>query len=227
MKNISHLKKNKLQNNASVRSSSQNSTRGVIGELLPGDGQTFTSLTRLPKPRLFLPESWTVVTNYSIKDWFATSTTVPTFTYVTVQLSQSPLNSSFIAIFDQYMIDDAEVYILPQTTVAANPNQCGLLSSVIDVDDSTTLGSTSAADGYSSVVTSESTQGHYRHFIPHVALAAYSGAFTSYANRRFQWIDCASNTVAHYGVKLASTVTAAIVTYDLRVRFRIHFRNVH
>jgi len=126
------------------------------------------------------------------------------------------------------MIDEAEVWIYPQTSIAANSAYHGLLSSVIDVDDSTNLTTTSQADSYQSVRTAESTNTHYRHFVPHCAVAAYGGTlFTSYANQKLQWIDCASNTVPHYGVKLASSATGAIVTYDLRVRFRIHFKNVH
>ena len=41
--------------------------------------------------------------------------------------------------------------------------------------------------------------------VPHIAMAAYSGAFTSYANRQKQWIDVASADVIHYGYKYAVT----------------------
>jgi len=125
------------------------------------------------------------------------------------------------------MIDAVEVWLLPQNSSARIGNS-GLLSSVIDLDDSSNLTSFAQADDYASVVTSEQTQGHYRHFVPHIAIAAYgSSGFAGYANRSHQWIDCTSSGVPHYGVKIAASPSNSVTTsFDLRYRIHLRFRSV-
>lgn len=201
--------------------------RGARGEVLTGDGSTFTALTKLPMTRIPKPLTYELSQSFTVSSWTVSATATPTFTYVSFTLSQSNMASALTDVFDQYMIDEAEVWIMPQPSVAASSNNYGILKTVIDLDDSTSLGSLTAADEYSSVVVSEATQGHYRHFIPHVALAAYSGSFTSYANRSHQWIDAASTGVQHYGVKVAIGLTGTPITYDLHIRWHAKFRSIH
>lgn len=57
-----------------------------------------------------------------------------------------------------------------------------------------------------------------------MAVAVYSGAFTSFANAPSSWIDSGSPNVQHYGLKAAVTATAAVQTYNLQVRARVSFR---
>jgi len=71
-----------------------------------------------------------------------------------------------------------------------------------------------------------STDSHYRKFIPHVAVASYSGTFTSFTNEVAPWIDIASPSVQHYGLKTACTPTTAVVQYTARARLSVSFRNV-
>lgn len=204
------------------------SGKGVRGEILAGDGQTFTSLTALPRTKIPKLMEYRLAQSFSVDSgWFSTSTTVATFTYVNFSLSQSNQASALTDLFDQYMIDGAEVWILPRYSLASNSNNWGTLYSVIDVDDSNLLTSVAQANEYVSCVESEGTQGHYRHLVPHCALAAFSGAFTSYANVKHQWIDAASPNVQHYGIKVAASVTGIALVYDLRIRLSFRFRNVH
>jgi len=73
---------------------------------------------------------------------------------------------------------------------------------VIDYDDGTALTSANLASAYSNCVVLNPGESCERTFSPHMALAAYGGAFTSYANVSPQWIDAASTGVQHYGVKV-------------------------
>lgn len=210
------------------RKSKRHAKKGVRGEILVKDGSTFTSIVALPRIVTPTPKQYSIYQTFSIKSWHTTSAALNTFNAVFIQLAQFGQVSSFIDIFDQYMIDEAEIWISPQVSSAVSSNLGGRFTSVIDLDDATNLTTMDQADQYSSAVQSEISQGHYRHFIPHVALSAYgNGVFTSFANRSHQWIDAASTTVQHYGVKIAVDVNGGTEVYDLRVRCKINFRSVH
>jgi len=141
-------------------------------------------------------------------------------------LSSFDQATQLAAVFDQYMIESVEIWIMPQFSNASTSNFSGTLLSVIDLDDNNVLSTVAQASDYTSCVTTEVDQGHYRHFVPHVALAAYSGAFSSFANRHHMWIDAASPSVQHYGVKLAASPTGAVCTYDVNIRATLRFRSI-
>lgn len=216
------------QNNKQKQNKKQNrpSVRGARGEILPGDGKTFTSLMSVPRTVCPTPREYDITQSFSIKTWFTTSNALPTFTTLYVALSNFGDAASLTAIFDQYMIDDVEMWLFPVLSAGASTVN-GRLITVIDIDDGTNLTTMDQADQYSSSVTSELGQGHYRHFCPHIALSAYNGAFGAFANKSKQWIDAASTTVQHYGVKVAADVNANVQTFDLKIRARLRFRSVH
>lgn len=201
--------------------------RGARGEILPGDGKIFSNITSIPRTVMIGPSTYNIVSSFSVKSWHTGSITVPTFNAVSIVLSQFNDSASFTSIFDQYMISEAEVWILPEGNIASSPGLGGRVMTVIDVDDDNNLSSMAQADDYTSSVLCETSQGFYRHFVPHVAIAAYSGAFTSFANAAHQWIDAASPAVKHYGVKLAMDPGFSVAqVYDLKVRAHIKFRSV-
>jgi len=136
--------------------------------------------------------------------------------------------SSLTAVFDQYRIDELEVWfwpkIAPGTGTITDP---GLFATAVDYDDATALSTYNQALDYQNVLVSDGRQGHYHRFKPHAAIAAYSGAFTSFANQASPWIDAASTGVQHYGVKGAWTSTDTTgYTYAVQARFHMSFRNV-
>lgn len=157
-----------------------------------------------------------------------TSTTLETFSQVYVTLTNFSNASALGTLFDQYRIAEIEVWYIPQskveTTTAAQ--QVGLMFTVVDYDDTTSLASVNAATEYDSCISSPGDSGHYRRFTPHIAVAAYSGAFTSYANETAPWIDVASNGVYHFGVKCAHSTTSVVYSYNTVVRAAIELRNV-
>jgi len=152
-----------------------------------------------------------------------TSVTVPTFASINFTVGALPEVSSFSALFDQYRITRVECWLTPI------PATTGLISfqnwaSVVDLDDSTNLGSFAAALDYDSCLVSPISMAHYRSFKPGVALSAYAGGFGSYAHEISPWIDMASTGVNHYGIKLASNITAVAVV-DLTYRLHVEFRS--
>jgi len=155
------------------------------------------------------------------------SVTVPTFTASTFTMGSLDQVASLAAVFDQYRMDEVEVWLNPQASSQGTATSTdGLFSSVIDYDDSNALTTVNQAYDYTNVLTTSGCSGHYRRFKPHVAIAAYSGAFTSFANQESPWIDFASTGVQHYGLKTAWTATTAVCKYDLIVRYHMSCRNI-
>jgi len=153
------------------------------------------------------------------------SVSVPVFATLTFKLNQMYQDTQLGAIFDQYRIAQVECWIIPRVTPGVTaPTEWG---SVIDFDDATNLGAYGALDAYETNVTSTIYQGHYRRFIPHIALAAYSGsAFTDYANATAPWLDCSSDDIPHYGIKMAFQTATSSSSIDVHYRFMLQFRNV-
>jgi hypothetical protein len=148
------------------------------------------------------------------------SNTFAAFNFTVASLDQI---SSLTALFDQYRIVQIEVWICPQATVVG-PSQ---LASVIDYDDSSNLSTFAQALDYVNVVSCSGDFAQYRTWRPHVAMAAYSGAFSSFANVTSPWIDAVSTGVQHYGLKLAaSTAPTNTTTFDITTRLHTQWRNV-
>lgn len=193
------------------------------------DGQLFNSVGRPPIIRV--PGNNTVhkiVQMYEVPGWITASNTVPVYQVANVVATSIDQISSLTALFDQYRIARVEFWVTPRnsqgsTTASAN---VGLFHSVIDFDDSTQLASVAAANDYTNVLIGTGLDGHYRTFVPHAAVAAYSGTFTSYANVEAPWIDAASTSVQHYGMKCAWTVCDAAYVMDLVVRVHSEWRNI-
>jgi len=136
--------------------------------------------------------------------------------------------TTFTALFDQYRIRMVETCFRPRatqalTTSASNP---GTLCTVVDNDDSNALTTFAQAQDYENAITGTGLQSQTRTQVPHAAMAAYSGAFSSFANVASPWIDCTSPGVVHYGIKTAWTQTDVAYTIDITNRYWFEFRNV-
>jgi hypothetical protein len=152
----------------------------------------------------------------------------------TLQINFTLANSvsdyaNYAAVFDQYRIVAAEITLTPRITEAnqVSPYPAGYLYTVLDYDDATALTSVQAAQNYSSCIVTPVTEAVRRCVKPRIAMAAYSGAFTSFANVADQWIDAASTGVVHYGVKCIMDVgtASALCTYDLEQTVVVQFRS--
>lgn len=141
-----------------------------------------------------------------------TSTTVPTFTAYSFSLSDLANASSLANLFDEYAI----VAVTARLTCRSSLNSIqdvGLFCTAIDHDDDSSPSTLSAVQQYSSCIETHGGLGHTRVIYPRIATAAYNGAFTGYANSR-AWIDIASPSVAHFGLKCAHSVTSVPLTYS-------------
>lgn len=159
---------------------------------------------------------------------FVTNAITPAFSSYNFQLTNVPGSSEFIGLFDQYRIDRVEVWIYPAASVANTINNLtsSRWASVIDYDDNTNLTAVSQATEYQTCIMTNLSNGHYRSFVPHAATALYSGVFTSFGNVASPWIDVASATVQHYGIKFAADASLTALDFVGQVRYHLTFRNV-
>jgi hypothetical protein len=153
-------------------------------------------------------------------------------------LNDIPQSSTFTALFDQYRIRRIDVTFAPNYSNVAllsstqaltvTPNQ---LWYTVDLDDASVASPLSALQEYESIKCVElgvNPEPFTVSFKPHVAVAAYSGAFTSYANQPNEWIDCGSPSVQHYGIKWGTpcpvNTSFGIPSYNIICRYYIDFR---
>lgn len=153
-----------------------------------------------------------------------TSITVPSYGASSFALNDFVNRTEYTGLFDQYRIEEFEIWIEPivsQSTVISN---LGYVSTAIDLDDSTTPTAVSQVEGKQNAITTSALDGHYHRWKPHMAIAAYSGVFTSFASVPAGWIDSGSPSVQHYGVKFASSPTSVAIQFNAQLRARVAFR---
>jgi len=147
-------------------------------------------------------------------------------------LAQLDQVTTLQAMFDQYRFLQVTVFFLPRldmvgTTGTIFPTQIGHLTTALDYDDAASTAFT-ALRQRQTCFTSGAIREHARTMTPHAALAAYSGAFTSFVNISRMWVDSASSNVQHYGVKYALTDCqfVSVGVYDVYARYVVQFRQV-
>jgi hypothetical protein len=176
----------------------------------------------------FDKESYKCYQTYDLLGIFQSTTSVPGVYSLAPALNAiyGTQLTAFQGVFDQYKIEEVEVWWEPQLQSTPLDETGGKLYSVIDYDDAANLTNVSQALSYSNCVVTPVTQGHYRRWKPRCAAAMYGGAFTQFGNVAAPWIDIASTGVQHYGCKLYTDLTSVTVVYDVRVRVRLAFRNI-
>jgi len=155
------------------------------------------------------------------------STSTPVYLGLNFAISQLDQVTQLAAVFDQYRINQIEVWInIAGQGLAGSGTTCKWASAV-DYDDSNAPTTYGQVLDYQNAVQTLYDVGHYRVFTPHIAVAAYSGAFTSYANETAPWIDFTSQSVQHFGLKCAfETATGSNNAVVAQYRFHVSFRNV-
>jgi len=121
-------------------------------------------------------------------------------------------------------------------TISPQQNAVGQLGAgltdlycVIDYDDasSLTLATSQSAANVIKLSPGESLQ---RTFTPRIAVAAYNASFSGFANLADQWIDSASTSVQHYGVKLYIPPTLKVgqtdfQIWDVQAEYFVRYKN--
>lgn len=165
-----------------------------------------------------------------------------TYGTLAFNLNDLPQAATFTSLFDQYMITKIVVKFVPQINqivfqenvpsqvIPSDNKPIPYLYTVVDYDDDTNLSSINAALEYDNVKYCQATRPHKRILVPHVASAGYAGTFTGFLNEKRKWIDAASTTVRHYGVKyILSNSSANLGTmdmYKMLVTYYFKFRAV-
>jgi hypothetical protein len=159
-------------------------------------------------------------------DAYNTSATVPTYFAQYFTLGQIANASAYTALFDEYMIEEVEVWANTNAlSTSAASTVRGQWSTAVDYDDANTPSSVSTVSDKQNSLTTTIDELHYHKFIPRFAVGTYSGTFASFASQT-GWVDCASPNVQHYGFKSAVSATANGVQYvSLTVRMTIAFRS--
>jgi hypothetical protein len=156
---------------------------------------------------------------------FTNTTTVPVFP--TLNFTGSLFNdfANYATVFDKYRFLEVEVDF-----ICVNPSQNGngLFVTCIDYDDDAALSSLNQILDYKNAYTTNTAANFKRTLIPRCTLAAYSGAFTSYAEAKAgQWLDCASNGIIHYALKCYLGPSIPITQYQIVIRAHLQFKNQH
>ncbi len=191
-----------------------------------GDGLTYT-LNTVPS-RLFRPISssgmvFRVPQEVLVTTWLSSSNSAASFAAQYFTVSSLDQISHLTALFDQYRIVLVECWLCPQQDESLSYDVN--LATVIDYDDVSGITYAQALD-YVNVVSTNGLVAHYRKFVPHCAIAAYSGTYTSNMNVASPWIDAVSTSVQHYGLKAITTQSTQVLSYDLTYRLTTEWRNV-
>jgi len=153
----------------------------------------------------------------------SSNTLTETDTAIGFRLVDIPQYASYATIFDQYAIVCVVARIYPITIDTTSGDVWPRLVSIIDHDDVNVV-SLAASGDYATNIETSGNIGHTRVIFPRAALAAYAGAFTSYANQR-TWLDCASTGVYHYGLKWSVDVSSRAIGYAVTCDYYTAFRN--
>lgn len=175
-----------------------------------------------PMPKISVrPQIYRAVLTAS-QNVLLTSVTVPTYYGLQFSLSSFPGYAEYTGLFDQYKIVDCEMWTEP--SLASTATGTNIWYSAVDLDDANTPTSVSTVSLKQSAIASGTDAGHYHHFVPHVAVAEYSGSFTSYGNVPPTWVDSASPGVLHYGLKMAANTDGVARQYYTTTRIVVEFR---
>lgn len=177
-----------------------------------------------PYPRLTsLQQQIQVTLQFTLPNWSLTSVSVPTFASQYFTMSNFGGASAFLSVFDQYRFDQIEAWV--ETTSAQGTTSLPEIATCVDLDDANLPTTYQSVADHQQALIGNGMAARYHKWKPHRAIAAFSGAFTSYANEPADWCDSASPNIQHYGLKLAclngGSAAAGIV---LNARALISFR---
>jgi len=147
--------------------------------------------------------------------------------------------------FDRYKIDKVVLKLIPlanyvseESATNTQSQMCnGFLHSVTDYDDTIPIpaslaGVTSMRERRGYRVANMVTKRQHTFVIrPRIAVSSYgSGAFSSYANSKAQWIDTQSPSVEHYGWKgifqvLNPSTASFFVNFQSVITYYMSFRD--
>lgn len=160
------------------------------------------------------------------------SSGVSQFSAIGIALSSFPgYSADLTQLFDKYRIRSITVRFIPmQRDQITSLNSVGQLATIIDHDDNNAPASYDEMRQYPSYRTKSLTDYHSVTFKPCVANAVYSGSsFTGYGSMKDAWIDMASPSVVHYGLKVGvqnCMLPTNSLLYDIEITAVLEFSDV-
>lgn len=156
-------------------------------------------------------------------------------------LSVLPNASQYLSLFDRYNLQRCTVKFYPvnnmvtasDTANPANSQFGGFLHWITDYDDADIPNASDIGVDELRQRTSYRMMNIHRSTVlsrsvrPRIAVGAYSGAFTSFANRAPGWVDSNSPAVQHYGIKGVFEMVnpSATISYqNFKCEITYHFR---
>lgn len=168
-----------------------------------------------------------IIRSCNLSTVVTTSTTVISYAGIYFTLTNLDLTDGLNTVFDQYRILEIECKLTPFPGAAApEVMESTQWVSCIDFDNATPPTTFAMVEDVPGCLYTTAACGHVHRWRPHIGVAAYAGAFTSYANLTDPWIDCVSSAVQHYGIKLAVLSSTTVFSIVATARFHLQFRNV-
>jgi len=182
-----------------------------------------TDLMQLPK----LPNQvFSDILSFTSPNVITSSTTLAVFNSVVFTANTFGQFADYSPVFDQYRIIAVEAIFRPTAnSITQSTQSAGEFTVVIDQDDAVVPTNLTQLQEYGVQITKPGYKKIRRCFKPHVAMAAYSGAFTSFANQKDMWLDVGSPGIQHYGLKMGWTTTSQVYAYDMTVRAHFQFKS--
>jgi hypothetical protein len=197
------------------------STTVVIRDDKSRNNQNMELIQRPPR---FFSSHITWIRESVVYTSYSTSSSTFSETNFQFNLSALPNVSSIVSMFDQYCIYAVTVTIVNSQS---SPSEITALSA-IDYDSTANIGPSGIVNfgSYNMSLLTQSTS-LVRMVKPCIAVAAYSGTFTSYTTSR-SWLDSNSTGVIHYGVRLITLQTSSgSVPFTVSHDYVVGLRNTH
>jgi len=178
----------------------------------------------------FTAEDQLVRIRSSYRNAYTTSTVSTTGVGIAFTLSQFTDLATLASTFDEYRFKRIEAWVTTDANSGTeSTNDAALICSAVDLDNASTPSTVDGLMQKPNALTMKFVGGgcNYHSWAPRAALAAYSGAFTSYSVAPIgTWFDCNSASVQHYGLKLCSDSTVAATKINVIIRAEVEFKGV-
>ena len=194
--------------------------RDTLQDLISTSRQTFLPARRDPLP-LPTPRRPVVHTHRrTVNRGFINADAAGVTGSFAITLASMPGATDLTATYDSYRLAQVSFKFVPLTTgfgPSVTATALPELLTVIDYDDNAAPANPDELRQYDTVEVTPMIRPAQRTFTPRAALAAYSGAFTSYSQApATMWFDCQSPNIEFYGLKYATTpVTTVSGAYTL------------
>jgi len=134
-------------------------------------------------------------------------------------------STNFTKVFDQYCIYAVCISFVPSSTTT-NTTNFGMITTVVDFTDITSLTLPSEAKSYSTSETSALVPGkpHMRYIEPCVSSAVYRPTTSAYGPMR-AWVDILYPDAPHYGIKALFYDGSTPINIEVSADYLIGFRS--